>query len=284
MDDIVAAVLRAACGALSALLSLLAPRQAERAPTSPLHAALLNVTSDATRAADLMHEFISMEADPALQQRFMAFLSLKAATNYARVDQQLSWVLWVYSTLWMPLLIVLCLSRGAAGGGSRRREDRGRAQLIAGAAPADKLRGLDRSATGLGGGGGGGAGGGAGPVESWVPLQHSASAPARRGHAAAADEFGADAGRGGALLRRSATTGAPVGARRSLGGKGGGGYDAGAPSRDAGMWDVPGGADTCASDQVQRPLSGVWGPVGNGSGLKAAAVRSAGLHSVPELG
>jgi len=279
VDDVVVALLRTVGGAVSALLALLAPRQAERTPVSPLHAALLNVTSDAGRAADLVHEFIAMEADPALQQRFLAFLSLKAATNYARVDQQLSWVLWVYSTLWMPLLIVLCLSRGIGGGSpSSSRKRRGdeteqvHAALLA-TAPTGKVRGPDAAAAAAGLAAAHGS-------ADWAPLRHSASVPARRAHAL--DEFGDAAAKSSSVLRRSAT----MGVRRNLV-NGNGSSDGGMQmsSREAGLWDV-GGLDAAVSlpsDQSQRPLSGIWGPGGNSAYKMAAAVRSGGLQPVAEL-
>jgi hypothetical protein len=253
IDAAAFAAARVLASAAAVLLALLAPRRGDPEPLSPLHAALLNVTHDAQRAADLVHEFITLEADPSLQQRFLSFLTAKAASSYSRVERQLSWVLWVYSTVWMPLLVVLCLTRSArrrggggggagvpasaavAAGGGRHRA----AALANGHAPRDRDAG-----------------------EWGAPLRHAASAPGRAV---------AECGGGGAELRRSATAGASV--RRALsGGKSGGG----ASSRDA-AWedgDVGGGA---APDQIGRPLAAAWSVGG-------APPKVPGLHPVAEDG
>jgi hypothetical protein len=249
------AAARATAAAAAAALALAAPPRAEAAPASPLHAALLNITHDAGRAADLVHEFILLEGDAALQQRFLAFLSLKAASSYTRVDQRLSWVLWVYSTLWMPLLIVLCLLRSARGGSSSGGEAaaRQRGALQANAPP---------------------------PVSA--PLRHAASLPAARGGAGGGGAVGGDPD-GGIVLRRAATVVAA--SRRANGGSRAAvrpGAD-GLPSCDGGARDLAadtGGALTV--DQVQRAAAALAGaPWQGGGALKAA--RSASLRPVFEL-
>ena len=50
----------------------------------------------------------------------MAFLDAKANTSYSYVDQQLSWVLWLYSIIWMPLLLFTCFKRSATAKSSRQ--------------------------------------------------------------------------------------------------------------------------------------------------------------------
>lgn len=256
LNRILPALARATYVAASVLLALVAPRRPDRAPLSPLHAAMVNVTTDAGRAADLIHEFLVLEADPALQQRFMAFLALKASTSYSRVEQQLSWVLWVYSTLWMPLLIVLCLSRAS------RRGDR--ASAGAGAAARRGLpqgrpvgRGEESSALAKAG--------------DWAALQHAESMPVRRMPSNA--ELSSCPGPG-PVIRRSATVGAgPL--RRALSSKGSAGsVGAAAPllsdSSRGGICDVD--VDAVPLDQAQRSQAAV---------VKAAGY--AGLRPVAEL-
>lgn len=60
--------------------------------------------------------------DPGLKDKFMAFMALQANTSYSVVDNKLSWVLWLYSVIWMPLLMIMCITRasGSGGRGSRR--------------------------------------------------------------------------------------------------------------------------------------------------------------------
>lgn len=311
--DATRALLRLAAAAASLLLALLAPRRTERAPLTPLHAALLNVTHDAGRAADLMHEFISLEADPALQQRLLSFLALKAATSYSRVEQRLSWVLWVYSTLWMPLLVVLCLSRG-----SRRR--RPSTSVGAQDAPAALPLGhQQREASAASRGGGltkgqygnlqGPSATAGGQAEGVRQLQRAASLPVRRpvrgpgldvdGVAAAGAAASGEAAASGAAvsgvgprLRRSATVGPSL--RRSLssrsdsGGDGGGGGSrlrtagfGGLGDSGSGGWE---GRDVvpAAVDQGRWLQPDGWTGLGDSSVKVAAAARSSGLHPVRE--
>jgi hypothetical protein len=80
--------------------------------------AILNVTRDATRVADLLEEFFTQQqrevhGDPALRDKFMVYMAAQANTSYSVVDNKLSWVLWLYSMIWMPLLVVLCFMRAS---------------------------------------------------------------------------------------------------------------------------------------------------------------------------
>jgi hypothetical protein len=80
--------------------------------------AILNVTRDATRVADLLEDFFTQQqrevhGDPALRDKFLVYMAAQANTSYSVVDNKLSWVLWLYSMIWMPLLIVLCFMRAS---------------------------------------------------------------------------------------------------------------------------------------------------------------------------
>lgn len=81
--------------------------------------AVLNVTSDASRVADLLEEFMGQySSDPQLKSKFLAFMADQADTKYSVVDNKLNWVLWMYSLIWMPLLVLMCLTRMGKGSGS----------------------------------------------------------------------------------------------------------------------------------------------------------------------
>jgi hypothetical protein len=80
--------------------------------------AILNVTRDATRVADLLEDFFTQQqrevhGDPGLKDKFMEYMAAQANTSYSVVDNKLSWVLWLYSLIWMPLLIVMCFMRAS---------------------------------------------------------------------------------------------------------------------------------------------------------------------------
>lgn len=57
--------------------------------------------------------------DPDLKDKFMSYMAVQASTSYSVVDNKLSWVLWMYSIIWMPMLVVMCSRAHAAGGFSR---------------------------------------------------------------------------------------------------------------------------------------------------------------------
>lgn len=84
---------------------------------------MLAVTRDASRLADLLDEFMAQYSeDPTLKAKFLAFMAAAADTQYSVVDNKLSWVLWLYSLIWMPLLVVMCLTRSSsASAGSKAR-------------------------------------------------------------------------------------------------------------------------------------------------------------------
>ena len=83
--------------------------------------AVLNVTNDASRVADLLDEFLS--SDPDLKSKFLTFMLEQADTKYSVVDNKLNWVLWLYSLLWMPLLVLMCLTRmGRSSSGEHHRQ------------------------------------------------------------------------------------------------------------------------------------------------------------------
>jgi hypothetical protein len=98
--------------------------------SAPVLQAIFNVTRDATRVADLLEDFFAQQqreahGDPGLRDKFMAYMAAQANTSYSVVDNQLSWVLWLYSMIWMPLLVVMCFMRASRsaqqhGGGSSR--------------------------------------------------------------------------------------------------------------------------------------------------------------------
>jgi len=46
-------------------------------------------------------------------------MAVQASTSYSVVDNKLSWVLWMYSIIWMPMLVVMCSQAHAAGCFSR---------------------------------------------------------------------------------------------------------------------------------------------------------------------
>lgn len=58
--------------------------------------AILNVTHDATRVADLLEDFFAQQYrdDPQLKDRFLAYMATQANTSYSVVDNQLSFILW----------------------------------------------------------------------------------------------------------------------------------------------------------------------------------------------
>lgn len=111
----------AASGGLRAAWGVLHPDQETAHTALPeVHQAILGVTRDATRVADLLEEFFAAQAgdDPGLRGRFLAFMSAQAHTSYSLMDNQLSWVLWLYSVIWMPLLVITCLGRATRTGPS----------------------------------------------------------------------------------------------------------------------------------------------------------------------
>jgi hypothetical protein len=68
--------------------------------------------------ADLLEDFFAQQqreaaGDPGLKAKFMAYMAAQANTSYSVVDNQLSWVLWLYSMIWMPLLVVMCFMRAS---------------------------------------------------------------------------------------------------------------------------------------------------------------------------
>jgi len=61
-------------------------------------------------------------SDTQLKEKFLQFMADQADTKYSVVDNKLNWVLWLYSLIWMPLLVLMCLTR--IGRGSSRVEER----------------------------------------------------------------------------------------------------------------------------------------------------------------
>jgi hypothetical protein len=87
--------------------------------------AVLNVTNDASRVADLLDEFMSQySSDPQLKSKFLQFMADQANTKYSVVDNKLNWVLWLYSLIWMPLLVLMCLTRMGKGSGAESDKQR----------------------------------------------------------------------------------------------------------------------------------------------------------------
>lgn len=53
-----------------------------------------------------------------LEREFVEFLRSKASSSYTVVDHHLSRLLWLYSLLWMPLLVLLLVMRMSNGSNS----------------------------------------------------------------------------------------------------------------------------------------------------------------------
>ncbi|KAF8067114.1 RPL5 [Scenedesmus sp. PABB004] len=141
----------AASAASQVLLGSSEPRDST---LPPLHQAIRNVTQDAMRVADLLDAFFEAEGDAGARGRFMAFLAAQANTSYTAVDNQLSWVLYLYSMVWMPLLVVMCFARASRSTRpSGARAPRGAPLQPTASAPP----GCVRPASVAGGGAGGGA-------------------------------------------------------------------------------------------------------------------------------
>uniref|UniRef100_A0A383WIM2 Uncharacterized protein n=1 Tax=Tetradesmus obliquus TaxID=3088 RepID=A0A383WIM2_TETOB len=150
MLSAVAGLYLAATGVISLLWRLVHPSpEASTAALPDLHQAIFAVTRDAGRVADLLEDFFALQqreahGDSGLKAKFMAYLAGQAHTSYSVVDNQLSWVLWLYSLIWMPLLVVLCFMRAARSAAPRGGSSSGSGKAVP-AAP--QQQGLLRSAS-----------------------------------------------------------------------------------------------------------------------------------------
>ncbi|WIA32706.1 hypothetical protein OEZ86_005892 [Tetradesmus obliquus] len=150
MLSAVAGLYLAATGMISLLWRLVHPSpEASTAALPDLHQAIFAVTRDAGRVADLLEDFFALQqreahGDSGLKAKFMAYLAGQAHTSYSVVDNQLSWVLWLYSLIWMPLLVVLCFMRAARSAAPRGGSSSGSGKAVP-AAP--QQQGLLRSAS-----------------------------------------------------------------------------------------------------------------------------------------
>ncbi|KAL4431505.1 hypothetical protein ABPG75_006761 [Micractinium tetrahymenae] len=85
--------------------------RASPAAISPLHAAMLNVTSDYSQLAHLVADFIHQPGqDPELEQRFTDFLAQRAAKSYPRLESALDWLLAIYKFIF-PFLIISLVAK-----------------------------------------------------------------------------------------------------------------------------------------------------------------------------
>lgn len=92
---------------------------------------MLNVTNDASRVADLLEEFLSQySSDPQIKTKFLVFMAEQADTKYSVVDNKLNWVLWLYSLVWMPLLVLMCLTRMGKSSSSSSHEAQRHSQHV----------------------------------------------------------------------------------------------------------------------------------------------------------
>lgn len=120
-------------------------------------------------------------SDPQLKSKFLRFMAEQADTKYSVVDNQLTWVLWLYSLIWMPLLVLMCLTRMGKGAAAAGSEQGSEGVPTAGTAPQQQLKvaGLDHQqrqqqlhaamASAAGGGAGGGGSGGYSPRGGAAP-------------------------------------------------------------------------------------------------------------------
>ncbi|KAL4853524.1 hypothetical protein ACK3TF_005543 [Chlorella vulgaris] len=84
------------------------------APTPPLKAAILNVTSDFDQLAFLVGDFLQQPGmDPQVEQRFKQYLMDRASRSYPRFESLLDWLLAVYKFVFPFLIISLAAKRGS---------------------------------------------------------------------------------------------------------------------------------------------------------------------------
>jgi hypothetical protein len=120
---------RAGAGLLGASL------QRARTPpfSSPLVQSLLRSTSDVARAGALLDDFLAQlpGGGDELRAQLRAFLDAQASSTATALERRIDALLWWYRTLWLPLVLALCviwaLSRGGQGKGrgeAASREER----------------------------------------------------------------------------------------------------------------------------------------------------------------
>jgi hypothetical protein len=117
---------RLASMAAALLAGLLGSGPAPASASSPVAQSLLRSTSDVARAGALLDEFLAQlpQAGPQsaeeLRARLVAFLDAQAGSAATAIERRVDAVLWLYGTLWLPLIMVLCAlwaSRGEQGRG-----------------------------------------------------------------------------------------------------------------------------------------------------------------------